>query len=330
MTVIATLLAAATLGLGDFTADARAQLESRIRNALGADGRECSVEGAVTGVSDSGFFIQQGDDALKVAYEGGAFPKPGDVVRVDGTPSLEGGRVLISAKKWTKTGTSPLPAPRPAGYAELVNPGDAAHGQQGVNWMRVEVEGRAIERTSNGFAIDADGLPITVLTPSVSGFVAPTQVTVGDTLEAQGALTANGMVSAANLTVSGVFELKQNGFFDWDKAGTLKVPDGVYAADLENARLVKINSTSSYAFTNDAKKNALVSLVTPSHGGGRVQVQVEVKGSASTKTADWAALGTDSTSKAGIVFTTLTPLAANNKLTSAGGALTRYSKELSK
>jgi len=166
MTVIATLLAATTIGLGDFTADARVQLESRIRNALGADKRTCSVEGAVTGVSDSGFFIQQDGDALKVAYERGVFPQPGDVVKVDGSPSLEGGRVLISAKKWTKTGTAPLPTPRPAGYAELVDPNP-----RGVNWMRVEVEGRAIERTANGFAIDADGLPITVLTPSVPGFI---------------------------------------------------------------------------------------------------------------------------------------------------------------
>lgn len=164
--LLATVLAAATLGLGEFSAETRAQLESRIRASLEADRRDCSVSGAVTGMGDSFFFIQRDDDAIKISCERGMLPSPGDVVTVEGVPALEGGRVLLAAKRWTKTGAEPLPAPCPAGYAELVSPDP-----RGVNWLRVEVEGRAIEQTENGFAIDAEGLPVTVLAPSVPDFI---------------------------------------------------------------------------------------------------------------------------------------------------------------
>jgi len=80
--IFATLLAAAALGLGEFSTEVRAQLESRIRGVLEADKRVCSVSGTVTGVGESCFFIQQDDEALKVGFENGSEPTPGDVVVV--------------------------------------------------------------------------------------------------------------------------------------------------------------------------------------------------------------------------------------------------------
>jgi len=164
--LFATLLAVVTLGLGEFSADVRARLESRIRGVLEADKRVCSVSGTVTGVGESCFFIQQDDEALKVGAELGRLPEPGDVVVVEGAPSLEGGRVLISALRWAKTGTAALPSPKPAGGDDLLDPAPC-----GINWLRVEVEGRAIELTPHGFALDADGLPISVQASSVPSFI---------------------------------------------------------------------------------------------------------------------------------------------------------------
>jgi len=170
--VFAVLLAAVqSLGLGAFSAQAREQFAARIASSLESETESVRVAGTVTGVGDSAFFIQLDDEALKVWLSGTACPRPGDTVEVEGHPALEGGRVLVSAKTYRKTGSRPLPVPCKAGYADLLNPGDAAHGHKGVNWMRVEVTGRAFERTETGFAVDVEGIPVTVLAADVPPFI---------------------------------------------------------------------------------------------------------------------------------------------------------------
>ena len=168
--MIAALLAAA-VGLGQFGIEARAELERRIRESLSGDRTRYEVSGTVTYAGDAHFFLQHGGEGLKISCAGSgrriSLPAAGDEVTVSGSPMLEGGRVLLGSAEWRKTGVSPLPDALKAGGTELVD-ADSGHS---VNWLRVELAGRAIDRTPNGFAVDVDSLPVTVIAERVPEFV---------------------------------------------------------------------------------------------------------------------------------------------------------------
>lgn len=154
-----------------FSRDARREIESRVENALGETPRVSSVEGTVT-FAQSGFcFIQNGDDALKVLLDGLPAPAAGDVVTLSGRPILEGGRIVLEAKEIEKTGVSSLPAARPAGAEELVYAGGADADPRDINWLRVEVTGRAMSVTENGFSMDIDSLPVSIAVEERPAFI---------------------------------------------------------------------------------------------------------------------------------------------------------------
>lgn len=129
-------------------------------------GAVSSVSGVVTFAKDGFFFLQSGGEGLKVtaprhaSARRGGMPEPGDLVEASGRPALEGGRVVMDASSWKRTGRSSLPEPRPADAGDLTFAGD---GGDDVNWRRVEVVGRAMGLTENGFSLEvADGLLISV------------------------------------------------------------------------------------------------------------------------------------------------------------------------
>lgn len=160
-----------SMTLGDYSREARCALEKRIRAALKATDSVGTVSGTVTFSGDDGFFIQADDDGFKIVADDsapGRFPAAGDVVEIEGSPSLEGGRVVFAAKKWKKTGTDELPEARPADEDDLVFAGDR---NSGVNWLRVEVAGRAIDLTSRGFAMDVGGVPVNVFIADPPAFL---------------------------------------------------------------------------------------------------------------------------------------------------------------
>ena len=122
--------------LGDYSREARCALEERIRTALNATNSVGTVTGTVTFSGDDSFYIQQDDDGFKIVVDDSAaerFPAAGDVVEVEGSPSLEGGRVVFAAKKWRKIDTDELPAARSADEDDLVFAGD----ENGVRFQRV-------------------------------------------------------------------------------------------------------------------------------------------------------------------------------------------------
>ena len=162
-------------GLGGFSYSARLDLESRIRGALAESPATSSVTGVVTVAGDDFFFVQDGDSALKVVLGRAAPrpPSPGDLVEVSGRPTLEGGRVVMTSESFGRIGSAELPKPRAADMPDLVfaggGPGDRA---RDVNWRRVEVKGRAMGVTENGFSLEvSDGLLISVTIPSLPSFV---------------------------------------------------------------------------------------------------------------------------------------------------------------
>ena len=166
-----------SMTLGDYSREARCALEERIRTALKATNSVASVTGTVTFSGDEGFFIQADDDGFKIVADdsvSGRYPEVGDIVEIEGSPSLEGGRVVFAAKKWKKTGEEELPAARLADEEDLVFAGDE---NSGVNWLRVEVSGRAIGLTSRGFAMDVGGVPVNVFITTPPAFLSDCEST---------------------------------------------------------------------------------------------------------------------------------------------------------
>jgi signal transduction histidine kinase len=160
-----------TMTLGEYSREARFVLENRIRTALSATNSTGTVAGTVTFSGDDSFYIQQDDDGFKIVVDDSAtdgLPAAGDVVEVEGSPSLEGGRVVFAAKKWKKVDTDGLPEARSADEEDLVFAGDE---KSGVNWLRVEVSGRAIGLTSRGFAMDVGGVPVNVFVSKLPDFL---------------------------------------------------------------------------------------------------------------------------------------------------------------
>ena len=152
------------VSLGEYSNETRARVVAKIREALG-EGARASVAGVVTYSRDGVFFLQRDSDGLKVVASG-KMPSVGDEVRVDGSPSLEGGHVVFAATRWEPLGEDELPK------AIEVKSGDLVNGEgRTVNGLRVTVGGRAIGVTENGFAMNVDGVPVNVMVEPVPDFL---------------------------------------------------------------------------------------------------------------------------------------------------------------
>ena len=190
MTASVVLAAAvAVSGLGDFSAGARRDLESRISATLAEAGVASKVKGVVTFEHGDFFFLQDGIEALKVSIGGtvpnrkrGTVPGVGDVVEAVGRPVLEGGRVVMVADDWKVVGREKLPekviaSPELLVYAGRTGDcpqkkGDCPHDPKDVNWRRVEIVGRATGLTENGFSLDlGDGLLISAMIRERPSFI---------------------------------------------------------------------------------------------------------------------------------------------------------------
>lgn len=166
----------AVAGIGGFSADARRTLETRIRESLDAVESTGEVAGTVTFAGPGRFFLQDGDEALKVVTDAELLPGVGTTVAVKGVAELEGARVVLSAREWRTLAPAALPPPKSALAADLIDPA-AALSPSGVNWRRVEVEGRAVELTESGFGIDVGGVPVSVALGTLPDFLADCGVT---------------------------------------------------------------------------------------------------------------------------------------------------------
>ena len=151
--------------IGEYTAEIRGRVVRKVREALEQGGGRAFLSGVVTLAGDGRFFVQSGEDGLKV-LSSGKLPAVGDRVKVVGTPSLEGGRVVLVAGRWERSGGAEVPAARKVGSAELVETGG-----KDVNWLRVCVSGRAIGVTENGFALSVDDVPVNVMVSPLPGFL---------------------------------------------------------------------------------------------------------------------------------------------------------------
>ena len=159
------------LTIGEYADEVKKRVGAKIKEALNGEGRAAEVSGTVTFASGGIFFLQRDDDGLKV-FAKGAMPKAGDVVTVEGSPSLEGGRVVFVSSKWKRTGSQPLPTPRPATIDDI-----ECAGGKSVNWLRVSLKGRVIGATETGFAISVDGVPVNVMTDDAPDFLSDADLT---------------------------------------------------------------------------------------------------------------------------------------------------------
>ena len=163
--------AAREQSLGEFSSEIRSKIAAKVAEVLSPRGSPAAIEGTVTFSDEDRFFLQRGDDGLKVSADGlSSVPSPGDVVTVDGAPTLEGGHIAFVAKSWTKSGNESLPEPLSVKSADLVRPPSRKNAC--VNGRRVEISGRAMGTTETGFAITVDGVPVNVLVDRLPDFVA--------------------------------------------------------------------------------------------------------------------------------------------------------------
>jgi len=162
---------ARVVSLQTYARTSRVRIEQRLRSVLGKKAVAETVNGVVTFAAHDCFFIQSGKDAIKVISERGSQPVPGDCVDVVGRPSLEGGRIVLLVESWKKTGVAELPQPQPATGEDLSYVGEPGSGDEGLNGVRVCIEGRAIGLTETGFAVDVDSVPVTVVTDDLPGFL---------------------------------------------------------------------------------------------------------------------------------------------------------------
>ena len=155
------------LTIGEYAAEVRGRVVEKVGEALRTGGGAAEVVGTVTYAGGGVFVIQKDADGLKVLAKG-LLPRPGDVVRVSGSPSLEGGRVIFVAKEWKRLSTASVPPARIVTKDDLVN-ADESRGS--VNWLRVSFEGRAIGVTESGFAVNFDDVPVNVMVSPLPGFL---------------------------------------------------------------------------------------------------------------------------------------------------------------
>ena len=153
------------VSLGAYADETRARVVTKIREALDGKGASAAVSGTVTYAANGVFFLQRESDGLKV-HVTGKLPVVGDEVSIEGSPSLEGGHVVLVAKGWKRIGEGNLPE------ALVVKSDDLVRGEGGmVNALRVKVEGRTIGVTENGFAMNVDGVPVNVMLPTLPDFL---------------------------------------------------------------------------------------------------------------------------------------------------------------
>ena len=158
-------LADAAVALDKYESEVRSRVVAKIREGLSQAGLSTELSGVVTLSSDGRFFLENGG-ALKVLCSG-ALPQVGDVVSVFGAPTLEGGRVVFRAKKWTLKEKGKLPVARAVTASELTDPETSG----GVNGRRVILTGRAIGVTESGFAINVEDVPINVMMRDLPSFL---------------------------------------------------------------------------------------------------------------------------------------------------------------
>lgn len=152
--------------LGDYLSSVRARVVGKVREALDAGQDRTEVSGTVTCAIQDAFFLQNGDTGVKV-LAAGSLPKAGRRVSVSGAPSLEGGRIVFVAKDWSDLGAGEMPLARTVSSVELTDPDP----QEGVNWRRISLEGRAIGVTEGGFALTVDDVPVNVRTDALPDFL---------------------------------------------------------------------------------------------------------------------------------------------------------------
>lgn len=166
--------AVAASPLGDFSDGARRRFEAKISAVLNRADAPSRAAGVVTFSKDDFFFIQADGQALKIVLDPSArgdVPSVGSVVEAVGRPLLEGGRVVLAAKTWERSGTAALPQAVPATADDLVFAG-GTRGERDINWRRVAVTGRAMGLTENGFSLEVgDGLLLSVTIPSLPPFL---------------------------------------------------------------------------------------------------------------------------------------------------------------
>ena len=94
------------VSIGDYAEEMQSRVAAKIHEALeGEGGGIAEVSGTVTFAGNGCFFLQRDDDGLKILATG-RLPAAGDVVTVNGTPSIEGGRIVFLSKSWAKTPTA--------------------------------------------------------------------------------------------------------------------------------------------------------------------------------------------------------------------------------
>jgi len=166
------LAAVATLSLSDYSERVKSEVEAQIRQTLGVNESADRLQGVVSLVTDDCFFLQGEEDAMKVLRAGGEKIAPGERVEIAGRPSLEGGRVVFVAKTVRTLSRDCLPAPMPAKGADLVFVARTdADRRRDINWRRVALSGRVIGLTESGFAMEVDGIPVTVASQALPDFM---------------------------------------------------------------------------------------------------------------------------------------------------------------
>jgi len=148
------------VSLGEYSGGIRREVVSQLEKALGSTNRVVRVTGTVTYANGRIFFIQRDEDGLKVIAEGRKKPSVGDEVTFVGRPSLEGGRVVFIASEWTKLREGAIPAARTVRLEEIVS---SRGGTGDRNALRVVLTGRVISRTEMGFAMNVEGIPVSVM-----------------------------------------------------------------------------------------------------------------------------------------------------------------------
>ena len=151
--------------LDAYALEVRGRVVAKIREGLNQEGRTTELLGVVTLASDGRFFLESGG-AIKVLCPG-ALPQVGDIVSATGMPTLEGGRIVFQAKKWSLRGKGELPVAREVTAAELTDPASSG----GVNGRRVILSGRAIGVTEGGFALNVEDVPVNVMLRGLPSFL---------------------------------------------------------------------------------------------------------------------------------------------------------------
>ena len=151
--------------LDAYASEVRGRVVAKIREGLNQEGRTTELLGVVTLASDGRFFLESGG-AIKVLCPG-ALPQVGDIVSATGMPTLEGGRIVFQAKKWTLKEKGELPVARAVTAAELTDPASSG----GVNGRRVILTGRAIGVTEGGFALNVEDVPVNVMLRGLPSFL---------------------------------------------------------------------------------------------------------------------------------------------------------------